>query len=190
MSKRTFDASDAVIVVIDVQERLAATMPERAAVVATISRLVRVADEIDVPVVYTEQYPKGLGPTVSELTDALGSAIGPVEKLCFDCCAEPAFLAALERTSRRQVTLLGMEAHICVTQTALHLLENGYRVHIVADGVSSVCERDFTIALERLRAAGAEVTTSESVIYEALGAAGTDRFRRVLAIVKERAAAE
>ncbi|MDO9556730.1 MAG: isochorismatase family protein [Coriobacteriia bacterium] len=186
MSKHTVDVADVVIVVIDAQERLAAAMSRRDAVVSVISRLVRVAGELSVPVVYTEQYPEGLGHTVSELRDLLLAAVGPIEKLDFDCCVEPAFITALERTGRRQVVLLGMEAHICVTQTALHLLEDGYRVQVVADGVCSVREYDHAIAIERLRIAGAEVTTSESVVYEALGTAGTDTFRRILAIVKER----
>lgn len=188
MTVRTFDVSDAVLVVIDVQERLVATMDQREQVIATTSRLVRVAEALGVPVVYTEQYPDGLGPTVAALSGVLASAIGPIVKSSFDACAEPGFVEALQATGRRQVALTGMEAHICVAQTALHLLEDGYRVHVVADAVCSADERDGVIALQRLRSAGAEVTTSESVIYEAVGAAGTDRFRAVLAIVKEKAA--
>jgi nicotinamidase-related amidase len=190
VSEHIIDASDVAVVVIDVQERLAATMSARDAVVETIRRLVRASDELEIPVIYTEQYAKGLGATVPELSGALACAVGPIEKVSFDCCAEPAFVEALERVERRQVVIVGMEAHICVMQTALHLIEDGFRVQVVADGVCSAREFDRDVALERLRAAGAELTTSESVIYEALGAAGTERFRRVLAIVKERAGSE
>lgn len=180
------DASDAVLIVVDVQERLAATMGNETEVVGVISRMVRVAGTLGIPVMYTEQYPRGLGRTIVSLQTVLMTAVGPVEKLTFDCCGEPAFIDALRSFDRHQVILTGMEAHICVTQTALHLLSDGYRVHVVADAVCSAADRDRDIALERLRAAGVEVTTSESAIYEATGAAGTDVFRRVLDIVKEK----
>ncbi|MBN2823218.1 MAG: isochorismatase family protein [Coriobacteriia bacterium] len=159
-------------------------------VVGTICRLVRVAAELDLPVVYTEQYPRGLGRTVHELEDVLVSAVGPLEKMAFDCAMVSSFTEALERTGRRQVVLLGMESHICVLQTALHLLEDGYRVHVVADAVCSASELDHAVALERMRSSGVQVTTSETVMYEALGEAGTEQFRRVLEIVKEKDVAE
>ena len=190
MIDRLIDATEAVLVVIDVQERLAAAMSSCDTVVSAISRLVRAAHELEMPVIYTEQYPRGLGTSVPELADALVGAYGPVEKVSFDACNESAFVSALEATGRRQVVLVGMEMHICVAQTALHLLEDGYRVHVVADAVCSAEPSDGVVALERLRAAGAEVSVSESVIYEALGEAGTDRFRSILAIIKERSPAE
>lgn len=184
-SDHVIDASDAVLVVVDVQDRLAASMSRRDDVVRTIERVVRVADVLELPVVFTEQYPRGLGATVEALRAVLDGAVGPVEKLTFDCCEEPAFLDALATIGRRQVVLAGMETHICVAQTALHLLAEGYRVQVMADAVCSANGLDHDIALARLRSAGVEVTTSQAVIYEATGAAGTERFRRVLDLVKE-----
>lgn len=190
MGLAIFDPARACVIVIDVQDRLAATMPERDAIVACVSRLVRVAGELGVPVIYTQQYTCGLGPTVEELLPVLTNARGPIEKLSFDCCAEPALVSAVQETGREQIVLMGMEAHICVTQTALHLLRDGYDVQVVADAVCSARAYDRDIALERLRSAGAQITTAEAVIYEGVGKAGTELFRRVLAIVKEKDTAE
>ena len=173
----------AVLVLIDMQDRLADVMPRRDAVVATSALLARVAGTLEVPVIVTRQYPAGLGDTVAELREVCGDR-DPVDKTTFDCLAEPGFRERLEGLSRRQVIIAGMEAHICVTQTALSLLGEGYLVHVVADAVCSRRDDDRDVALGRVRAAGAVVTTAESVIYEALGRAGTPEFRAVLELVK------
>jgi len=181
---RTIDRDDVVLVVIDIQDRLAAVMERRDEVVGVASRLARVAQLIGAPVIETRQYPKGLGGTVPELAEVLETAT-VVDKTCFCCASEPGFVEALQATGRRQVAIVGMETHICVSQTALALLDGGYRVHVVADGVCSRFARDYEIALARLRAEGAVVTTSESVMYEAVGRAGTDEFKALLGIVKK-----
>lgn len=179
----------AVLVVVDVQERLAAVMARRVAVADTSVLLARVARELGIPVIVTRQYPAGLGDVVTELAEVARAAV-VVDKTAFDCTQEPAFGEALAATGRRQVVMCGMETHICVTQTALSLVAEGYDVHVVADAVCSRRDRDRDIALDRLRACGVTVTTSESVIYEALGQADTPEFRAVLALVKEHPAAE
>jgi len=177
------DRTDAVLVLIDMQESLVAAMERRDGVVGTAALLARVAGVLDVPVIVTRQYPEGLGDTVPLLREATAGAI-PIDKLTFSCLAEPAFAERLGALGRRQVVLAGMETHICVAQTALALLAEGYDVHVVADAACSRRTTDHEIALLRLRAAGAEVTVTESVIYEALGRAGTPAFREVLAHVK------
>lgn len=180
-----------VLVVVDIQERLAAVMGRRDETVATASRLVRVAAILGTPVVVTRQHPRGLGDTVDELHAPLdearraGSAVTVVDKLSFDCMAEPAFVAALADTGCEHVVLAGMEAHICVTQTALSLAAAGPTPHVVADAVCSRHDADAATALDRLRCHGVDVLTSESAIYEAVGEAGTERFRAVLQVVKE-----
>lgn len=173
----------AVLVLIDMQHRLADAMPRRDAVIGASALLARAALTLDIPVIVTRQYPAGLGDTVPEIAEALG-AHEPVDKVAFDCLREPAFRARLEATGRRQVVLAGMEAHICVTQTALALNEAGFDVQVVADAVCSRRDADRDVALDRLRAAGVVVTAAESVIYEALGQAGTPEFKAVLELVK------
>lgn len=182
---RTIDGDDLALVVIDIQERLAAAMPRREEVVAASARLARVASLIGAPTIVTRQYPKGLGDTLPELAEALDANAVVVDKTAFCCCAEDAFAEALAATGRKQAVLLGMETHICVTQTALALLDRGYRVHVVADGVCSRRDLDHDVALARLRHEGVVVTTSEAVMYEAVGRAGTDEFKALLGIVKE-----
>ena len=172
------DRGDAVLLVIDIQERLAAAMAERARVVANAGHLIAGARLLGVPVVHTEQYPRGLGPTVEELRPALAPD-APVEKLTFDCCGEPAFVPALEGTGRATAVVCGMEAHICVLQTVLGLLARGMTVHVAAD---AVCSRDLgnaRTALELLRDAGAVITCTETVLFQLLGRAGTPEFKAI-----------
>ena len=179
-----------VLVVVDVQDRLAAVMHRRDAVVRVAGILVRAAAILHAPVIVTRQYPKGLGDTAPELIVVLdsvaasGSPLVAVDKMDFDCMAEPTFRDALAATGRTHVALAGMETHICVTQTALALAADGYMPHVVADAVCSRRDPDHEVALARLRAAAVDVLPSESVIYEALGRAGTREFRAVLEVVK------
>lgn len=175
---------DAVLVVVDVQDRLASVMPRRDTVVASSVLLLRAAHELGMPSIVTRQYPQGLGDVVPEFAEVIGGAT-VVDKTSFDCLREPAFADALASSGRRQVVLAGMESHICVTQTALALVTEGYGVHVVADAVCSRRDRDRDVALDRLRTAGVTVTVTESVIYEALGEADTPEFRAVLGLVKE-----
>jgi nicotinamidase-related amidase len=179
-----------VLVLIDFQERLAAAMERRAEVEATVVRLVRCAELIGAPIVVTRQYPDGLGDTVPGIARALEEAgrtvpVTVVDKTSFCACDEPAFLEALYETSRSQVVVVGMETHICITQTALTLAKKTYPVYVVADACCSRRDADHLTALDRLRTAGVVVTTAESVMYEAVSRAGTDEFKRLLAIVKE-----
>lgn len=183
-ARHTIARNDALLLVVDVQQNLAAVMPRRDDVVVTTAMLMRAAGVLGIPIIATRQYPEGLGPIVPELAElALTKA---VDKLAFDCTADEGFVTALQGTGKRQVIVCGMEAHICVAQTTLALVDAGYSVHVVADGVCSRRDQDRDTALERLRAAGAEVTTAEAVVYEALGVAGTAEFKAVLALVKER----
>lgn len=178
-------ADDAVCLLVDVQTSLANVMVERDAVVAAARLLVRAAGRLGMPLIVTRQNPARLGDTAPELLEAAGPH-SPVDKMTFDCLAEPRFRARLEALDRRTVVIAGMEAHICVLQTALSLARAGYAVHVVADAVCSRRDQDRGVALSRLRHAGVVVTTVEQVVYEALGEAGTDAFRDVLRFVKDR----
>lgn len=180
----TVVAGESVLVVIDMQERLAAAMPDGDEAAAVAALLIRSAHALEMPVIVTRQYPHGLGETVPAVTEALGEH-EPVDKITFDCTAEPAFVSRLERSGRKTVVIAGMETHICVAQTALSLARMGRSVHVVADGVCSRRHRDRDVALARMRAAGIVVSTAESVIYEALSRADTPVFREVLRLIKE-----
>jgi isochorismate hydrolase len=189
-SRTLIDRDRAVLVVIDVQERLAAVMDHRDQVVRATSRVTRTAALVDIPIIVTRQYPEGLGGTNPELEDVLvavaqeGAHVSGVDKTAFCCARESEFMEALRATGRTQVVLTGMETHICVAQTALALLDE-FQVQIVADAVCSRDDANHAVALDRLREAGAVVTTSESVMYEAVGRAATDEFKALLKIVKE-----
>ena len=178
------DRGNALLLVIDIQERLAAVMAERERVVANTNHLISAAQLLGVPVVLTEQYPKGLGPTVPEVRAAVPS-LPVIEKLTFDCCGEPAFPPALERAERSTVIVCGMEAHICVLQTVLGLLARGLTVHVVADAVCSRNPENARTALESLqRDAGAVVTCTETVLFQLLGGAGTPEFKTIQARIE------
>jgi nicotinamidase-related amidase len=172
------DREDAVLLVVDIQERLAAAMADRERVVANAGHLIAAAKLLGVPVLLTEQYPKGLGKTVSELHAAL-EPVPAIEKLTFDCCGEPAFPPALEQTGRSTVIVCGMEAHICVLQTVLGLLATGMTVHVAADAVCSRNPENARTALELQRDAGAVVTCTETVLFQLLGRAGTPAFKSI-----------
>lgn len=177
------DRADAVVVIVDVQERLAASMARRDQVVPRIVALAKAARVLGMPILVTRQNPAGLGDTVSDVSAAVGEH-APIDKMTFCCRDDAEFSAELGGMLRGQVVLVGMETHICVTQTALALLEDGYRVHVVADATCSRRESDATVALARLQQAGVAVTTLEALLYEAVGVAGTDTFRSVLDLVK------
>jgi nicotinamidase-related amidase len=187
---RLIRRDDAALVVIDVQERLAAAMPHRARVVAASTRLLRVAALLGWPTIVTRQNPAGLGDVVPEIAEVLRSpefasaGSRTVDKTAFCSCHEPAFNTALAAHGRRQVVIAGMETHICVTQTALALSAEGYEVHVAADACCSQDDGDAHVALDRLRQEGVVVSTSQAVMYEAVREAGTDEFRALLRIVK------
>lgn len=150
-------------------------------VVANAGRLLAAAEELGVPVVATEQNPKGLGPTVPELTRAEGTH-PLVAKMCFDSCAATGVMDALP--AGHHIVLAGCEAHVCVLQTALGLLDRSRRVYVVADAVGSRRPENKEAALRRLDRAGAEIVTTEMVIFEWLGTAEHPSFKAVMALVK------
>ncbi len=169
------------MVMVDLQERLLAAMERKDDVVAAAARLAEGCSRLDVPTIVTEQYPKGLGPTVPILKDLVPNAI---EKISFDCCGEKDFLRELKKTSRHQVVLCGSETHICVLQTCLSLLQGGFDVHVMADAVCSRRDEDRGLALKTMRQAGAVVSSVETALFQLLGRAGTSEFKEISAIVK------
>ncbi len=176
------NVDETVLVVIDVQGKLAQLMHEKESLFENLSRLIRGAGVLGLPILVTEQNPQGLGPTIAELSGLLPPRRIP--KVAFSCCGEAAFVAALEAAGRRQVLIAGIETHICVYQTAADLLALGCEVHVVADAVSSRTARNRDIGLEKMKAAGAQVTSVETALFELLKVAEGDRFKALLKIVK------
>lgn len=175
---------ETLLLIIDVQGRLAASVTDATNVEAAIGRLVRGCSVLEVPVMVTEQYPKGLGHTVESLRELLPGA-EPIEKLSFSCCGNETFMERLRSFNRNEILIVGMEAHVCVYQTAVELLDFGYNVHLVTDGVTSRSEANRQLGISCIERAGAFLTSTEMALFELLRTAGTDRFKAVSAIVKE-----
>lgn len=174
-----------VLVVIDVQERLFSAMDadRRDDMVRNLKILGAAARRLAVPVVLTEQYPKGLGRTLPELK-ALLDDVAPFEKTAFSCCGAPGFTAQLRATGAEHVILAGMEAHVCVLLTALDLLREGFRVSVVADAVCSRTAANLELGLAQARQAGVVVTATETAVFQLLGRADTDVFREVVKLLR------
>ena len=172
-----------VLVAIDFQERLSPVMHEKEKLLRQALKLIQGIKVMEIPVILTEQYPKGLGPTLPDITELLPD-IKPIEKTCFNCCDSEAFLNALGATGRKQVLLCGIEAHICVYQTAFALARAGYEVQVVADGVASRHPENKKISLVKLGNAGISPTTVEMALFELLKVASGGRFKQISNIVK------
>ncbi len=176
-------SQDSALVVIDMQERLVPAMLAPARTIRNTRLLLQAAAKTGVPALLTEQYPQGLGATVPEIAKAAGdSRILP--KMHFSCMEDQGFSAAFKALDRRQAILTGMEAHICVVQTAASLVEEGFEVFVVSDATASRTAESESACLARLSAAGVSIVTTEMVVFEWLGRAGTDAFRQMLPLIK------
>jgi nicotinamidase-related amidase len=169
------DRSTALLLIIDVQERLMPVIANREQIEANIVRLIRGAQILGVPIVITEQYVKGLGRTVAPLREALGDAYQPIEKSCF---------SGYRELDRKQVIVAGVETHVCVYQTVSDLLANGYEVTLVADALSSRTIENKETALRRMMNDGAKLSSTEMALFELTVASGTDEFRAISKLVK------
>ena len=175
--------NDCVLLVVDIQEKLVDTMVEKKKLIDNVKALVRTAEVFRLPVLVTEQ--EKLGETVPELREAL-TGQPKIRKLEFSCCQNAEFTSQLDKLGKRSIIVCGIEAHICVLQTVLDLIANHHHVLVVSDAVSSYSIVDRDAAIERMRDSGAIITTTEAAIYELTEKAGTEEFRRILEIVKER----
>lgn len=175
---------DTVLVVVDVQEKLIPLIPGFDRIVWNIGRLIDGAKILGVPVLGTEQYPKGLGPTVSELATRTGPLCS---KLAFSCCNCEAFWQQLTEVhaARHKVLLCGIETHVCMQQTTLDLLAAGYRVFLAADAMGARFEIDHTIGLRRMDSSGATLTTTEAALFELCEKAGSPEFKQLSALVRQ-----
>lgn len=174
---------DAVLVLIDFQERLMPAIKGVAELEATVIKLVKGAKVLGLPILVTQQYTRGLGPTVTPIAEAIGSFF-PIEKLTFSAMRTQEFKEALEQTGKKTVIICGIESHICVQQTTLDLLEAGYEVFLIHDCVASRNNNDKKYAQRRMSEAGAIGTTYESALYEMLVSSKAEGFKEISAIVK------
>lgn len=171
------------LLVVDVQEKLVNVMHERESLVDKLDRLIRGVRVLQLPVLLTEQYPRGLGPTIAELGEIL-DPYSPIEKREFSCCDNVEFVAALEQTGRNTILVSGIEAHVCVYQTVARLLDRGYQVEVVADAVDSRFPMDKQIALQKMRDLGARLTTVEMTLLELQQVARGDEFKAISRLIK------
>lgn len=182
--KFILNRDNAVLVVIDVQEKLCRAMDEKVLerLVANTSILQEAAQELGIPVIATEQYVKGLGETLPPLKARLSDPA--IEKMTFSCCGESPFPDRLKALGRKQVIVTGMETHVCVLQTVLELLDAGYAVHVVRDAVMSRRKDNWFIGIEIAHDAGAVITSTEAALFQLLKIAGTDEFKKLSKLVK------
>ncbi|HEY6136416.1 MAG TPA: hydrolase [Thermoanaerobaculia bacterium] len=177
---------DTILLVIDVQEKLMPAIDRADDVEANVERLVRGCHVLDVPPLLTEQYVKGLGATVPRVRRAFEETFGyaPIEKNCFSANGAGELQAALRQLRKKQVIVAGVEAHVCVYQTAADLIAAGHQVTVIADAVSSRAAENKALALQRMASDGAKLSSTEMALFELLGGADTDEFRQILALVK------
>ncbi|VTR67410.1 Isochorismatase hydrolase [Desulfosarcina cetonica] len=172
-----------VLLLIDIQGKLAQLMHAKARLFDNLQKLVRGIRVLDIPVLWVEQNPAGLGPTIDEVATLLPD-LEPIPKMSFSACGNENFVAALKDAARHQVLVAGIETHICVYQTAVDLIEMGYEAHVVADAVSSRTPENKNIGLEKMKAAGALPTSVETALFELLGVAQGEAFKAISKIVK------
>ncbi len=183
LDKFFLSKDDSLLVIIDVQDKLAKVMKRRQSVISNISHLIEMSKLLSIPIVLTEQYPKGLGITVEEIISSLPE-YKPIEKMSFNCCDDENFINVVKGYGKRKVILTGMETHICVLQTAIGLMEKGYHVHVISDAVCSRSEDNWKVGLEFMRDAGAVITCTETVLFQNLKTAGTEEFKTIIKKIK------
>jgi nicotinamidase-related amidase len=175
---------ETLLLVIDIQGKLAKTVFQSDRLISNVSKLIRACKLLGVPVIHSEQYPKGLGHTIDELGELIGERT-PFEKLSFSCCGSDEFMKHMRSLGRNDILVVGMETHVCVYQTCVDLLEFGYNVHLVTDGVSSRSEENRQLGIRCIEKAGAALTSTEMAIFELLRVAEGDTFKAISKIVKE-----
>ena len=177
------ERSAAVLVVIDFQEKLPPKIPGAEAVVARASMLIQCADALGLPILWSEQYPKGLGCTTARIADLL-EGHPRIEKMSFGCLGDAGFVKALGELKRKQLILVGVEAHVCVLQTALAAVEEGYDVFLAVDCVAARAGVEHRAALDRMARSGVHLVTAEMAVFELLREAGTPLFKQLLPLLK------
>lgn len=174
---------DTALVLVDVQGKLAQAMHNKTELFENLKKMVKGAHVLGVPILWAEQNPDGLGPTIPEIAVLLPNQ-NPVSKLSFSCCGDEQFMKNLAAVNRKNMLVVGIEAHVCVYQTAADLIRQQYDVQVVADAVASRTPENKQIGLEKCKDAGASLTGTETVLFELLKEARGDRFKEIIQLVK------
>lgn len=182
LDKFTLTKEDAVLMIIDIQERLAAAMEHKEEIIDNTDILITISKDMGIPILTTEQYPKGLGSTVEKLNCNL-ERDSIYEKITFSGCTEQV-VSSLRQSGRKKVIVVGIEAHVCVFQTVRDLLVDGYQVFVVADAICSRTKQNHKIALDLMDAMGAVITSTETVCFDLLKEAGTPLFKKISKLIK------
>ena len=175
--------NDAALVIVDVQGKLATLMHDRENFYNNMVKITQAAQVLELPILWNEQLPDKLGPTIPELKAVLEGE-EPLVKNTFSCCGNQDFVEKLKASGRHQVLLTGMETHVCVYQTAIDLIDDGFEVYLVADAVSSRTLENKTIGIETIRSLGARLTSVEMCLFEMLEVAEGEKFKKIIKIVK------
>jgi nicotinamidase-related amidase len=188
MNKFDITTQNSVYVLIDLQTNLASAMKKEVIdnVERNVGLMISACQTLKVPILVTEQYRKGLGPTVERIKNKLEDDYKPVDKTDFSCYANPEFLSMFKKADKKYVMVSGIESHVCVLQSVLDLLANGYFVHVVTDTVCSRFKNDWVTAMDYLRDAGAVITTTEVAIFQLLKKAGTPEFKAISPLFKNK----
>ena len=186
VARQPLDAEHTALVVVDIQEKLLPPIHEKERLIRNAQLLLRLASIQKIPVLATTQYAKGLGATVPEISALFPAGTSPIDKLEFGCFNSGPFCEGVRKLERERDVLLvcGMETHICVTQTVLGALQEGYAVHVASDACGSRAESNWRVGLERMRDAGAVISSTEMAIYELLRGSGTTQFKEMLQYLK------
>lgn len=182
-NKKILQREKTALLIIDVQERILPVIHNIENVIQNTLKLINGFKILSIPIYFTEQYPKGLGQTEKRIKEALESSEA-IQKMSFSCSGAGNLFAELKEKNISQVVVCGIESHVCVQQTVLDLIANDFQVDVAADAISSRKQLDYKIALQRMRTNGAEVTTTESILFELLNVCGTDEFKTVSKLVK------
>ena len=177
------EIQDGCLTVVDVQGKLAQLMAERDALFKNIRLLIQAAQILEIPILWCQQAPEALGPTVPEIAELL-TGLEPMNKASFSCCGDERFTAELNALGKEKILLCGIEAHVCIYQTALDLMEGGLDITIVADAVSSRTAQNRQLALTRLAAEGAHISSTEMTLFELLRTAKHPQFKQIARLVK------
>ncbi len=177
------ERNQTVLVIIDVQSKLLPVIYDYPALVENMKKIIKGAKILGIPIILTEQYPRGLGLTIDEIKKTI-SEYHPIEKVSFSCCREESFITRIKQLNRKQILVCGIEAHICVYQTCMDLLSEGYEVHLLVDAISSRKMANRNLTIEKLHGMGVQITSVEMALFEILKDATSDEFKKISRIVK------
>jgi nicotinamidase-related amidase len=179
-----FDIKNSLLVVIDIQEKLAPHITEIEQITEQINIMIEGAKLLKVPIILTEQYPEGLGKTIAKVSSHISADTVTIAKRTFSCWREPSFREAVEKMARKEIIIVGIETHICVFQTASDMIGAGFMVQVMADATSSRTKRNYEIGINRIAKAGGEITGVESTLFELLETSKAPEFKALVKLIK------